>query len=424
MIKPRQGPRIGAGNKAYNVQQPAPTNRRTIALCYVIMLLQGADAFGISYVAPLLGEEHGIEPEWVGLIFTASVVGTLLGAIGLAPLSDRLGRRRILLWSVLMTGLPSLLIPLTSGVAALALLRLLVGMGFGASLPATVALVSEVAVPHRRGLLVTLTSTCAVVGTGLSGLATSLIVPRMGWHALLYASGVASMVVAVLGALFLPVSHAATPESVARPGGDPRVLISAPFLRQSLLLCLMLTTSSLVVNFAAYWLPTIIVNQGYSIRDTGFIGSGRQLLTVLTGLAAGWSMDRLGYGRLLVICHALATALFLGISGLGAWPVLALGTLLFAVALFSAGTSGSLALISSLYPPQQRATALGWVHGIARLVGGSIGTSVGGVLVGARWTQSELAIGICCVALTSLVTLLALLRRPRSGEGQRVKSSA
>src|SRR5690242_1173633 len=96
---------------------------RTIVLCFVIMMLQGADAFGISYVAPLLGREHGIDPEWVGLVFTASVVGTLLGAIGIAPLSDRMGRRSILLWSVLMTGLPSLLIPLTTGVPALALLR-------------------------------------------------------------------------------------------------------------------------------------------------------------------------------------------------------------------------------------------------------------------------------------------------------------
>ena len=390
----------------------APSAPRTIALCYVIMMLQGADAFGISYVAPLLGQEHGIDPQWVGVIFTASVVGTLLGAIGVAPLSDRMGRRRILLCSVLLTGVPSLLIPLTTGVPALAVLRFIVGLGYGASLPVALALVSEVAPAHRRALLVTLTSTCTVVGMGLSGLATSLIVPRLGWHAQLYSSGIVSMLVAFIGAMFLPESDRSRPPQapVARRG-DVRALISPLFLRQSLLLCLMLTMSSLVVNFAAYWLPTVIENEGYSVRDTGLIGSSRQLLTVLTGFVVGWGMDRLGFGRVLVLCYALATVLFLAITGLDPLPVLALGILLLGMTLFSAGTSGSLALISSVYPIEQRATALGWVQGIARLVGGSIGTSIGGVVVGAGWTQRQLALGIGCVALVCVSSLLAMLQR-------------
>jgi len=376
------------------------------------MLLQGADAFGISYVAPLLGREHGIDPEWVGVIFTASVIGTLLGAIGIAPASDRFGRSRILLLSVLMTGTPSLLIPLTTGVPALAALRFVVGLGYGASLPVAVALVAEVAPAHRRALLVTLTSTSTVVGMGVSGLATSLIVPRYGWHAMLYSSGVVSVVVTLVGALLLPKSRAAGASVSSAPQrGDARALISPAFLRQSLLLCLMLTMSSLVVNFAAYWLPTLIVNQGYSVQDTGFIGSSRQLLTVLTGIAVGWGMDRLGFGRVLAMCYGLATLLFMGLAGLHGLAVLALGMLLLGMTLFSAGTSGSLALISSVYPAQQRTTALGWVQGVARLLGGIIGTSVGGVMVGAGWTQRQFAVGIGCVALVCLASLLAMLRR-------------
>ena len=385
---------------------------RTVLLCFLIMLLQGADTFGISYVATLLGQEHGIDPEWVGLIFLASVIGTLLGAIGIAPLSDRLGRRRILLASVLMTGTPSLLIPLTTGVPALALLRFFVGLGYGASLPVAVALVAEVAPLHRRALLVTLTSASSVVGMGVSGMATSLIVPVLGWHALLYISGVVSMIMALIGSLFLPESgEVPADRPAAQRRGDARALLSRAFLRHSLLLCLMLTMTSMVVNFAAYWLPTVIVNQGYSVRDTGFIGSGRQLLTVLVSFAVGWSMDRAGFGRALGVVYALATVLFLGITGLDGWPVLALGMLLLGMTLFSAGTSGSLALISSVYPSEQRATALGWVQGVARLVGGGIGTSIGGVLVGAGWTQRQLAIGIGCVAVVCLSALLALLQR-------------
>jgi hypothetical protein len=51
------------------------------------------------------------------------------------------------------------------------------------------------------------------------------------------------------------------------------------------------------------------------------------------------------------------------------------------------------------------------VQGVARLVGGSIGTSIGGVLVAAGWTQRQLALGIGCVALVGLSSLLAMLQR-------------
>mgnify|MGYP000850306019 CR=1 FL=1 len=72
----------------------------------------GVDTFGISYVAPLLGADFGIAPAQIGMVFAASVVASLVGAIGIAPLSDRFGRRRVLLVSVLLTGAPSLFIPL------------------------------------------------------------------------------------------------------------------------------------------------------------------------------------------------------------------------------------------------------------------------------------------------------------------------
>jgi AAHS family 4-hydroxybenzoate transporter-like MFS transporter len=389
---------------------------RAAVLCCLFMVLQGVDTYGISYVAPLLGADFGIAPAQIGMVFAASVLASLVGAIGIAPLSDRFGRRRVLLASVLITGLPSLFIPLTRDMNMLIGLRLVVGLGFGAALPVALALVSDLAPLRFRSRLVTLTTTSIVVGMSLSGLAASAMVPRLGWQSLLYASGAASMLAVALGAWLLPESRpvrsSAVPVAVRRTNAL-RTFLEPGVLLRSALFCVVLTMSYIVLNFAVYWLPTVILNEGYSFGDAGLIGSTRQLLTVALGFAVGFSMDRFGAGRVLVLCHGVAMALFFVITGIPVFAALALGVLLAGLSVLSAGLSGLLALISASYAASVRATALGWVQGLSRVVGGSLGTYMGGVLLGAGWTQQQLSMAAALAAAIGLTALGAAVSLPR-----------
>ena len=366
---------------------------RAVVLCCLFMVLQGVDTYGISYVAPLLGADFGIAPAQIGVVFAASVVASLIGAIGIAPLSDRFGRRRVLLVSVLLTGAPSLFIPLTRDMSVLIALRVIVGLGFGAALPVALALVSDFAPARFRSRLVTLTTTAVVVGMSLSGLAASPMVPHLGWQSLLYISGAASVAAVALGVWLLPESHPAARLSTGStpPPGALRTLLQPGVLLRSALFCVVLTMSYMVLNFAVYWLPTVILNEGYSVENAGLIGSTRQALTVALGFVVGFSMDRFGANRVLLLCHGLAMALFLAISGQWLFVAVSLSVLLVGMSVLSAGLSGLLALVSGSYPAPVRATALGWVQGLSRVAGGSIGTYMGGVLVGAGWTQQQLA---------------------------------
>jgi MFS transporter, AAHS family, 4-hydroxybenzoate transporter len=383
---------------------------RATVLCCLFMVMQGVDTFGISYVAPLLGADFGIAPAQIGMVFAASVMASLIGAIGIAPLSDRFGRRRVLLVAVLLTGAPSLFIPLTRDMSVLVVLRVIVGLGFGAALPVALALVSDFAPVRFRSRLVTLTTTAIVVGMSLSGLAASLMVPRLGWPWLLYASGAVSMVVLALGFLLLPESRPAPrPASpAAAPGASAfRALLEPAVLLRSALFSVVLTMSYIVLNFAVYWLPTVIYNEGYSVADTGLIGSTRQLLTVAMGFVVGYSMDRVGASRVLVVCHAAAMVLFLVISGMPMFAAVSLAVLLLGMSVLSAGLSGLLALVSASYDTSVRATALGWVQGLSRVAGGSIGTYMGGVLLGAGWTQQQLSLAAGLAAAVGLAALVA-----------------
>lgn len=383
--------------------------RRAAVLCCLFMILQGVDTYGISYVAPLLGADFGIAPAQIGMVFAASVLASLLGAIGIAPLSDRFGRRRVLLVAVFLTGAPSLFIPLTRDMQVLLALRIVVGLGFGAALPVALALVSDFAPARFRSRLVTLTTTSVVIGMGLSGLAASAMVPHLGWQSLLYVSGAASMLAVVVGVLLLPESRpsAAQCATPAAPQGALRLLLEPAVLLRSGLFFVVLAMSYMVLNFAVYWLPTVIFNHGYSVEHTGIIGSTRQLLTVALGFVVGFCMDRLGANRVLVACHALAVLLFFVITGFGGFEALSLVVLLVGMSVLSAGLSGLLALVSASYPAAVRATALGWVQGASRVAGGSVGTYMGGVLLGAGLTHQQLALAAGFAAAIGLAALLA-----------------
>ena len=137
---------------------------RVPALCGLLMIMEGIDTYAISYIAPFLSKEFAIAPEQMGVVFTTTVVASMLGAVALTPLSDRIGYRRVLLLSSLLIGPATLLTALASNVATLIALRFVIGLGFGAALPTTIALVTDYAPQRRRSVLVMAMSSSIVIG--------------------------------------------------------------------------------------------------------------------------------------------------------------------------------------------------------------------------------------------------------------------
>src|SRR5471030_2366238 len=67
------------------------------ALCGLCLLIDGFDAQAMGYVAPsVIGEWH-VSKAALGPVFSASLFGMLLGALGLSVLADRIGRRPVLI---------------------------------------------------------------------------------------------------------------------------------------------------------------------------------------------------------------------------------------------------------------------------------------------------------------------------------------
>src|SRR5262249_56832881 len=90
-----------------------------LVLCALCLVIDGFDAQAMGYVAPsVIGEWH-VSKAALGPVFSASLFGMLLGALGLSVLADRIGRRPVLIGATFFFALAMLATPFVSDIPAL-----------------------------------------------------------------------------------------------------------------------------------------------------------------------------------------------------------------------------------------------------------------------------------------------------------------
>jgi len=90
-------------------------------LCALVIVFDGFDVLAIAYAAPDLSTALGIAKSQLGPVFSAGLIGMMIGALVLGPLGDKYGRRQAVIISVLLFGLFSLLTGYASNYAELIL---------------------------------------------------------------------------------------------------------------------------------------------------------------------------------------------------------------------------------------------------------------------------------------------------------------
>src|SRR5690606_40077199 len=117
---------------------------------FVVNMIDGMDVLLMSYIAPTRQQEWAIGADELGIVFSVSVLGMAIGGIGLAPLADYLGRRRLCLAALATSTFAMLASGLVVNVPQLMVLRFLVGLGVGTVLASMAALVAAHARPRSR----------------------------------------------------------------------------------------------------------------------------------------------------------------------------------------------------------------------------------------------------------------------------------
>jgi AAHS family 4-hydroxybenzoate transporter-like MFS transporter len=413
---------------------------RVLLLCFAIVLLDGWDTAAIGFVAPAIMSEWGIAKALFGPVLSAAMFGLAAGALLAGPVSDRIGRKAVLIASVVAFGTFSLLCGFAHDVVELTVLRFLTGLGLGAAMPNTTTLVSEYVPARSKAFLLTLMFTGFTLGSGLGGFGAAWLIPHFGWRSVLVAGGILPLILAVA----LP---AALPESVrflvlrggnltrvarilTRMGGvavspnatfviaEPKVeahrsvrsLLCAGYAGVTARLWLTYFMGLVIIYLLTGWLPTLMRDAGFSIERAALITGIFQIGGSLGSVAIGWVMDRLNRRLVVSASYAIGATCVLMLGRIDLTPVLFATVLLLAGLFLSGAQTGMNALAPMSYPTAMRATGASWMLGIGRC-GGITGSLIGGPLLAMGLTGANLFSLLAIPAAIAAVALTAGTRR-------------
>lgn len=388
----------------------------TLALCFLVVAADGFDVAAASYVAPLLKREWALAAAQMGPIFGAGLCGLAIGSFLFGPLADRIGRRRVIVLSMLLFAMGSIACGYADSVPSLVTLRFFTGLGLGGAMPAALTLSSEFAPERNRALMVTLMFCGFTLGLAFGGGIAALLIPRFGWQGVFFFGGAAPLVLAPLVWFLLPESlrfmagkpqYEAEARAVVRRltgrddvrlevvvPGDPlagatgmaATLFNAHYRSGTLLLWLAFFCTLWVYYQVSSWLPTVITDSGIAVTDAATIGAMMPVGGTIGSLINARLMDR--YNPFFVLTASYVVAA-LSIAQIGVaishpgWLYLAV----FCTGLgLSGAQTGANVLVSGFYTTAARATGVSWALAVGR-IGSIVGSVTGGLLLAALATR-------------------------------------
>ena len=398
-----------------------PVGRRQIHLllmCAAVLFVDGFDTQAIGYIAPELAREWHLGRGALGSVFSAGLLGLLLGSLLFSPVADRIGRKWIVVGSTLAFGMLTLATTLAHDVGTLTVLRFLTGLGLGGAMPNAVALTAEIS-PHRRRATMVMAMFCGFsLGAAVGGLIAAAMIPVLGWRSVFVLGGAVPLLLALYliralpeSARFLALTGKADarvtrivawlfPDASLPPGTRfgvaegpthgvaVRALFTDGRTAFTLLLWTVFFMSLVDLYFLSNWLPTVLSDLGASVSAAAIIGSMLQVGGLVGTFALGRVIDRFSF-RALAATYLLA-AVAVAAVGLVHRSVPGVTLAIFASGFcIVGGQVAANALASAAYPTAARATGVGWALGIGR-VGSIVGPLIGGLLLSLHWSTEGL----------------------------------
>ena len=394
-----------------------------VFLGFLLNLADGIDVVAMSVTAPSVANAWGLERAVLGPLFSAALIGMAIGAAGLAPLSDRLGRRLLLVAAMSLVGLSMLAvgwIENTASVALFAILRFISGLGIGVIFGSAPALASEFMPSRYRSLAVSLVVMGYPVGAVLAGPIANALIPDHGWTSVFSAGGALTIGIALVTWALLPESPeflasragnrpnreamvnsllarldrdpvSALEINVERPDATPVAqILTAERRLSTLALWAVYFMGFLSMYFMLSWIPTLFVDSGYTRAHGIEALTGFNLGAVPGILVLAFLTTRLPLVPLLSLFFVSAGAVLAYVGLVEPSGLDSLMTLMFVGGVFLHGGFTCLyALATKIYPSDVRAAGVGWAAGLGR-TGAIASPLLAASLISAGWGMYSL----------------------------------
>lgn len=406
-----------------------------VAIAIGLCALDGFDVLAISFAAPGIAREWGIDRAALGVVLSMELIGMMIGSVLVGAVADRSGRRGTLLGCLIVMALGMTMTSGVRSIVALCAWRVVTGLGVGGMIPTLNALATEFSNARRRDLCVALMSSGYPLGVIIGGSVAALLLRSSDWRAVF---GFGALVTAAM----IPLLLWRVPESVAwlcrrqprhalqrlnrtlarlgyaavaaLPLATPtrRAPLSAIFSRD-LRVTTLLTTLAYFLQITTFyfvikWVPKLVVDLGFTAASAAGVLVWANVGGATGGAVLGLFAPRAGV-KALTMTLMLASALMLAVFGAG-WSTLPQLSLVCALTGFctNGAVVGLFAILARCYPTATRATGTGFAIGVGR-GGAVIAPIVGGLLFSAGHSLQFVALAMGSGSLLAALAL-ALLR--------------
>jgi sugar porter (SP) family MFS transporter len=308
--------------------------------------LFGYDTGVISGAILFVRPEFGLGTTQEELVISAALVGATIGAIASGRLTDKVGRRAVLLGAAASFAFGGLASAFASGAAMLIVARVIVGAAIGVASYAVPLYISELAPPRWRGWLVSLNQLALTVGILLAYVVDYGFASSGAWRWMLGLAVVPAVLLGV-GVAFLPetprwlilhgkvrqgrsvLKRARGAENIAAELNDIQTLtqipatswshLLAPSVRGALIAGVGLAIIQQVtgINTVIYYAPTILQSAGIPSASGAILATaGIGLVNVIMTIVAMVLIDRVGR-RPLLLASLAGMAVALAVLGYG-----------------------------------------------------------------------------------------------------------
>ncbi len=374
--------------------------------------MDGFDLLILGFALGAISADLDLTTAQGASLATATLIGAVIGGFGFGMLSDRLGRVRVLTWTIVLFAVFTGLCALAQGYWDLLLYRTIAGLGLGGEFGIGMALVAEAWPASMRARATSYVGLGWQAGVLVAALASPILLPVIGWRGM-FAIGI----LPALAAYFIRRTlH--EPELFVRakeePSGSPLLLLVKDWATCKLSLGMVVLCS--VQNFGYYgvmiWLPNYLATRfGFALTQSAVWTSVTIAGMALGIFCFGHIADRLGRRPAFFGYMAAAAVMVVVYSRLTEPTTLLVGGAV--MGFFVNGMLGGYgALMAELYPTAARATAQNVLFNIGRGVGGFGPLAVG--LIAATYSF-EVAIALLAVLYVIDIVAMWLLIPERRG---------
>ncbi len=377
-----------------------------VILCFILNMNDGIDVLVVSYTNTKVFSEWFLTKTQQGYIFSSGLAGMTLGCLFIAPLADRIGRRKLFIYAMSLETVGMLLSSTVTSYSQLLVLRFMAGLGIGGLLPTMAAMAAEYSSERRKDLAVGFVQAGYPVGAIFMGFFAAWAVPLYGWRFAYLSAGIFSGIMLCMILFFMPesieylskyqpknalqrinkilkkmghekIDRLPAQKIVQKPG--VRILFSDWYRAATIRLFIGIFFGFMTLYTLISWVPSVAEESGMPYKMATYAGTVLNIGAFIGCVGIGWLAAKFNLKKLMFTFLIVAFVIMVAYGNLSPGYLVILIMILLIGITVQGGFIGYYPAATRIYKTEIRATGIGWAIGSGRF-GAIAGPALFGIL--------------------------------------------